>query len=466
MPKQRKVKFYSANDMSSGYYLRIAESVFQNWDEHCQSADINILLELHNIKKYIDADLRLNQWSDDQFKAYKELCARIPKILGIFYSSISDSNINEIYRSTDIEYKDDFWQLLCSYKTYKNISETVFEQLIKNNANTVWEILYHKELVKKFGRVIASQLLKQYRLYCEDGVVNRELLEMSSEHIVFSSLPGMLDKKYAYANSSELRREMFLLFSDQSMMSYTEKTKSKYKTLPQLLISEKMMKEDFAEYQQQDLDWLIKRSSIFLLEDGSFSINKERVYILKDLFSHEVICPIYYNQKLQKQVNFLKEKEDIKYERSLFSKPEQDYLNYILNKAEFSNGLDLRNRYSHDTCSLDEKTQNQDYLELLEIMVLVIIKINEEFCKIIKLVPSPTVSDTDIPSGPTVEIITKHGETVNVRVGNGTEYENIREVGSGEVLEYIATAGNGWNAVKVGTQVGWVSGEYSKETNS
>ena len=71
---------------------------------------------------------------------------------------------------------------------------------------------------------------------------------------------------------------------------------------------------------------------------------------------------------------------DIRYENALFSKPEQDYLNYVLNKSEFSNGLDLRNRYSHDTCSLDEKTQRQDYLEPLKIMVFIIIKINEEFC--------------------------------------------------------------------------------------
>ena len=65
--------------------------------------------------------------------------------------------------------------------------------------------------------------------------------------------------------------------------------------------------------------------------------------------------------------------------------------------------------------------------------------------------------------GPTVEIVTKNGGTVNVRVGNGTEYEIIKELETGEVLEYIATAQNGWNAVKVGTQVGWVSGEYSKK---
>ena len=31
-------------------------------------------------------------------------------------------------------------------------------------------------------------------------------------------------------------------------------------------------------------------------------------------------------------------------------------------------------------------------------------------------------------------------------------------------LEWIATAQNGWHAVKIGSQVGWVSGEYSEIT--
>ena len=67
-------------------------------------------------------------------------------------------------------------------------------------------------------------------------------------------------------------------------------------------------------------------------------------------------------------------------ENTLFSRSEADYINYMLNQAEFSNGLDLRNKYTHDTCPLNEGKQKQDYLELLKIMILIVIKINEEFC--------------------------------------------------------------------------------------
>ena len=51
--------------------------------------------------------------------------------------------------------------------------------------------------------------------------------------------------------------------------------------------------------------------------------------------------------------------------------------------------------------------------------------------------------------------------TVNTRTGNGTDYGRITAVPDGTVFEHIATAANGWYAVKVGSQVGWVSGKYS-----
>lgn len=52
----------------------------------------------------------------------------------------------------------------------------------------------------------------------------------------------------------------------------------------------------------------------------------------------------------------------------------------MLNKAEFSNGLDLRNKYSHGTNTIVEETRQTDYMLLLSIMALIVIKINEEFC--------------------------------------------------------------------------------------
>ena len=54
--------------------------------------------------------------------------------------------------------------------------------------------------------------------------------------------------------------------------------------------------------------------------------------------------------------------------------------------------------------------------------------------------------------------------TVNIRAGNGTDYARITAVPDGTECEWIATAQNGWHAVKIGSQVGWVSGKYSAIT--
>lgn len=70
----------------------------------------------------------------------------------------------------------------------------------------------------------------------------------------------------------------------------------------------------------------------------------------------------------------------VQFSSSLFSKPEQDYYNYLLNKPDFDNGLDLRNSYVHGTQRIDETQNMQDYFIFLQIMILIVVKINEEFC--------------------------------------------------------------------------------------
>jgi uncharacterized protein YraI len=52
-----------------------------------------------------------------------------------------------------------------------------------------------------------------------------------------------------------------------------------------------------------------------------------------------------------------------------------------------------------------------------------------------------------------------------IRTGNGTSYSRITAVAPGTTLEYVASAFNGWQAVKIGSQVGWVSGEFSEITS-
>lgn len=50
----------------------------------------------------------------------------------------------------------------------------------------------------------------------------------------------------------------------------------------------------------------------------------------------------------------------------------------------------------------------------------------------------------------------------NMRTGNGTEYVRTGSAPRGAEFEYVATAVNGWNAIKHNGAILWVSGNYSE----
>lgn len=231
-------------------------------------------------------------------------------------------------------------------------------------------------------RTMASEMegvLKQFRMYANDGEINQELYEMSSEHIVFGNLPSMNADKYAYASGRIIQAAMHHLFSDQSLLSFLPTTKESFHSCYDLLLHKDCHLADFGKMQKQTLQWLIDKSFILIDENGILRTECSKVNTIKDLYDHDVICPNCAGARKAIIDNWVQSGE-LKIENTLFSKPEQDYLNYMLNKSAFSNGLDLRNKYSHSTYPSDESQQRSDYYQLLKIMILIIGKINDEFC--------------------------------------------------------------------------------------
>ncbi len=628
------VKFFGIHDMSRGYYLKKAESVLDNYNQLNDYNDINQVIELFNIKQFLDNGLHLATWDDTVLVKYKEKSKTIPQMVGKFFSKIDSTNLAQYYDKLSIIYIRDFWNLICKNNVFERVEKRDIFKLLRQGNISLWHILEQQKIVKYFGQEIAGYMkiadesaellmdqflsdrrdtqiryyfpdeltqndrneilkkyvesesanpnylkllvnaqgsmelpvgdrlrrdakskfdeywsnqsqpnagiefgaevsfvsmpndkitetfenniikatyskewiqenldyptllnnfiylfeytdkwfrcnflstsskmsalekvlgvkgkrdyrigtyftvqrlktciqmlaymkeleiysvriesifqwffevylinefhvsgfiyntpsektttfekckllasaidgvLKQYKLFCEDGYIDRDLLEMSSGHIDFSELRSMQNKKYAYSNSDAIINEQFLLYSDQSHLTYTEKTQSKYHSFSQMILNENMVLDDFAEYQKPNIIWLINRESLIQNGNNILSLNISRAFILGELFEREVICPLYCGE-VKPLIEELQRIGDIRYENTIFSKPEQDYLNYMLNKKEFSNGYDLRNRYIHDTYSLDPDIQQRDYLEFLKIMVLIIIKINEELC--------------------------------------------------------------------------------------
>lgn len=75
--------------------------------------------------------------------------------------------------------------------------------------------------------------------------------------------------------------------------------------------------------------------------------------------------------------------------------------------------------------------------------------------------PEIETPETEQPSVKQVRIVCGSG-SVNIRVGNDTKYGRITSVKNGATYEWIATAENGWHAIVINAQIGWVSGKYSE----
>ena len=69
-----------------------------------------------------------------------------------------------------------------------------------------------------------------------------------------------------------------------------------------------------------------------------------------------------------------------------------------------------------------------------------------------------TTTEQEVPTTKKVVIVSS-GDEVSIRVGNSESYSQINIAQDGNDYEWVATAENGWHAVVLEKQVGWVPGE-------
>ena len=634
-----RVEFYSKEDMSGSHELAKGENILRN-EIQSNYIDINDILELYNIKKYIDNELYLISWTQEDIKEFKQKATEYGKVIGQFMSNVNDSNVIDLYKKTLRGYSNSFWELVNYQNVFKRISKTNFSEILAKEPHLIHNILTHKNFVERYNvelknflliysksaeillsiyevkddfnkkqkfvpksltvedkeniisnyldsndvnynyigliqnarsrndfkitdktRLKAKRLhkretekffaekggmkygvsisfpenstkvkdgfiddnfvanytysldfikqnnnpyslfqnfkilfeyldiqnrinlvskknqmevferimgvhsqneytggttfnllemtshiqiaaynkvvgdlnsslenilhhvytssfqekyefannarfsipsatsycekvcllapefesaLKQFKLFVEDGNIDFELLQMSSTPTAIKDIPSLNRNKYIYFNEDNLEMVACsnLFFSDQTLLAYVEPFKEeKYHTFFDLLSNEQVKFGNYEEYQKLKLNYLIEKGFITVDSNDFIQIiNTARVIILKDLHSNEVASFYHYSLDLRQEVQQMKTENIILFENSLFSKPEQAYFNYFLNKSEFTNGLDLRNSYLHGTQANPDEIQKHEYayFTYLKLLFLAVLKIEDD----------------------------------------------------------------------------------------
>ncbi len=224
-----------------------------------------------------------------------------------------------------------------------------------------------------------ESILKQYKIFVDDGVIDYELLQLMSQSIVYGEIPSLSNKKYVYGKGDEFLKLKYYFFSDQSMLYYVEPFKDKYRNLYGLLLIENVKLSDFQSYQKSTIDSLIQNGYLMIDSNGYVKIReKNQLLIIWKLYLDGVVSYWCFPKSVRSIIDTMQEKGLLYFGNTLFSEPERKYFNYYLNKSEYTNGLDLRNKYAHGTNVFNEDEHKNDYLILLKILILILLKIEND----------------------------------------------------------------------------------------
>ncbi|MCW3126440.1 MAG: hypothetical protein JWO03_2098 [Bacteroidetes bacterium] len=231
-------------------------------------------------------------------------------------------------------------------------------------------------------RIVAPDfefLLKQYKTFIDEKYIDIELIQIDSTPIRLSDISSLKARKYLCSDNPTIGRLKYYFYSDQSPLYYINHFDEKHNNFYTLLMNEDVKLEYFANYQIEIVESLIKEGYLKIDNRGYVVLDNEvLIYLIGDIYYDEVIVYWNYSKEIRDEMDELIDKGLFVAESTLFTRQERNYLNYYLNKKEFTNGFDLRNKYLHGTNSFSENEHKADFIRLLKIIILTLLKIEDD----------------------------------------------------------------------------------------
>lgn len=230
-------------------------------------------------------------------------------------------------------------------------------------------------------RTLAPEIelfMKQYKMYVKDGEIDMNFIRFSSKPFYFSAIKSKLHIKYIYGKGSDFKRISSSLCSPYSNLKRVGSIDKNYKNLYELLINENLKITDFKVYQRQEIEYLIEKKILYCDFNNFIKVYSDMAIIFLCLYNQEVMSYYYFAEGKNNLLDKLEKEGIIEFDNGLFTKAEISYLNYYLNKREFTNSLDLRNKYLHGVNSDSKEIQKKDYNSLLKVFILILWKVYDD----------------------------------------------------------------------------------------
>ena len=158
MPRER-VYFYSIHDGACYSNLELAEKVLEDFSES-NAYDINDIIELFQVKLYIDNEVFLTKWTEQDKAEIKDKIKNVWSVIVQFWNKINTDNLISLFGQLECwTLQDSFWQLATNLSVYKRFDKDVFANLLNLKDCNIQAILHHEKIVKHFSAKITDYLL-------------------------------------------------------------------------------------------------------------------------------------------------------------------------------------------------------------------------------------------------------------------------------------------------------------------
>ncbi len=240
--------------------------------------------------------------------------------------------------------------------------------------------------VEKF-RAFAPEMdsvVKQYNLYTKEGEIDPELLALESS-IKITDSASCLDKKYYVVNdeNSDLQTVFYLLFGDQSMLTFVDPYKDEnYPSLFSLLMTMKPIDcSKYEPWQMERLLPLIEKKFVAIGDNSILQVlDWPKILVLQQLYKFRACSYWYYPPEMKESILDMACTGWVTCCNKLLTPEEQNYFSFILNNERYTNAYAIRNLYAHGSNPSvdDEKYHEIAYARLLIMFVLLLLKINDD----------------------------------------------------------------------------------------
>lgn len=156
MKERDRVKYYSPPDSSISYYLSIVEMILNQPLRDFDEYDCIDIIELYNVKKYIDNNIIPTAWTQEVLNTHRETVKNY-KLITVKYLDQNILQLPDSFHSFTYDDFVDICEIITEFNMHKKMSSDEFIQFSNNISLSI--LLRFLPLVKKFGKILRNRML-------------------------------------------------------------------------------------------------------------------------------------------------------------------------------------------------------------------------------------------------------------------------------------------------------------------